>query len=138
MLLTGTIPVSTWTGRQPLNDEYNSRLATIVNERAQSGKHIILVPINSTIAVNELSDGLHPNDVGYQKMAVAWIQAVNRAQDLGWFQEAEPGNGNYSLAPLHAPELTTRKDSFSQLAAELRIEGLSGTTLLYSRQSLHR
>ena len=79
-----------------MNDQYNNKLAEFVNARAREGRHIVLVPIGSTVATNELKDGLHPNDIGYQKMAVAWIEAVNQAQDKGWFKEPEPGDGKNS------------------------------------------
>jgi hypothetical protein len=93
VVLTGTIPVSTWTGRQPLNDQYNRALVDLVGERAVQGKHIMLVPLNTSVVASDLTDGLHPDDDGYEEMAVAWVQAVDQAQDRGWFQEPEPGDG---------------------------------------------
>lgn len=106
VVLVGAIPVSTWIGRQPFIDQYNRVLEQIIDERADEGKHIMIVPINSTVAPSELEDGLHPDDDGYEKMAVAWVQAVNQVQDRGWFHEPEPGDGTSSRDFLCLLELT--------------------------------
>lgn len=71
-------------------------LTEIVGQRTSEGKHILTVPINSIVAIDELVDGLHPNDTGYHKIALAWIQAVNQAQDMGWFQEPQSEHGRYA------------------------------------------
>jgi lysophospholipase L1-like esterase len=56
---------------------YNAALVRIVRERAAEGAHILLVdqftgfPLSS-----ELSDGIHPNEAGYSRMASVWYEAI--------------------------------------------------------------
>ncbi|KIW02386.1 uncharacterized protein PV09_06206 [Verruconis gallopava] len=93
VVLVGTILPSTQPGRQSLNDQYNSALQQIVKDGQSTGKRVLLVPTGSAVDPDELVDGIHPNDAGYDKMAIAWIQGVNTAQDQGWFEAPEPGDG---------------------------------------------
>jgi lysophospholipase L1-like esterase len=85
--------VSTLLGRQALNDQYNAALQKMVDSRHDDDKHIMLVPIGSAVQPDELVDGIHPNDVGYHDIAVAWMQSVDDAQERGWFQKPEAGTG---------------------------------------------
>lgn len=126
-MLAGTIPLSTWAGRQPLNDQYNQALEQIVNQLAKAGERILVVPINATVATDELVDGLHPNDDGYKKMAVAWVQGVNRAQQNGWFQEPEPGNDmlcgtcyGYPLLTVHEGYVVPRNSGHKLAMSTIR------------------
>jgi hypothetical protein len=93
VLLVGTIIPSTLPGRQLLNDQYNVLLNQMITSRQEQGKHIMLVPMESAVQPDQLVDGIHPDNTAYQNIAVTWIQGVNGAQDRGWFEEPEPGDG---------------------------------------------
>ncbi len=61
---------------------YNAAMKALVAERAQAGKHIVLVDMYSAFTRNQsykdqlLFDGLHPNDAGYAVMADVWYDAI--------------------------------------------------------------
>jgi hypothetical protein len=63
---------------------YNAALPGVVQSRASAGKHILLVDMWSALSVNDLADGLHPNDGGYQKMSKVWQQGIDQAIANGW------------------------------------------------------
>jgi lysophospholipase L1-like esterase len=62
--------------------DFNNALASIVNERAEGGDHILMVDMYNAFTVNPdyksdwLYDGLHPNNAGYAVMADTWYDAI--------------------------------------------------------------
>lgn len=69
---------------------YNAQLPAIVQARANAGKHIVMVDMASALTTADLSDGLHPNDGGYQKMAAVWNDGIRQAIANGWVQAPTP------------------------------------------------
>ena len=61
---------------------FNARLASVINLRQGTGKKVMKVFM--PITTDDLVDGIHPGDAGYNKMAQAWIQALQRAAGRGW------------------------------------------------------
>jgi lysophospholipase L1-like esterase len=57
-------------------NQYNSQLATVVNQRINQGKNVIFVDQNTGFPSNELADGIHPNAQGYARMAAKWFNAI--------------------------------------------------------------
>ncbi len=55
---------------------YNTAVKALVDQKAAQGKHIHYVNINPALTTADLSDTLHPNDVGYSKMADVWYAAL--------------------------------------------------------------
>ncbi|MFE4265240.1 SGNH/GDSL hydrolase family protein [Streptomyces sp. NPDC056883] len=73
---------------------YNQRLKRMETELQQrSGRHFRyvkppwLTPADRADASMpaELADGLHPNDMGYEKVAEAYYEALEQAHSDGWF-----------------------------------------------------
>lgn len=65
-------------------DAYNAKIPDVVRQRVDDGKHLFMVNMSSPgIAVNDLSDGLHPSDEGYIKMADLWHTGLEGAYALG-------------------------------------------------------
>lgn len=56
--------------------DYNASMATIVSNRQALGDHITLVDMHAGLTLSDLSDGLHPNAGGYEKMGNIWADAV--------------------------------------------------------------
>lgn len=57
----------------------------VVDERATAGKTVSVVDMGSALnAATDLSDALHPNDQGFEKMAAVWLEGLNAANELGW------------------------------------------------------
>jgi lysophospholipase L1-like esterase len=55
---------------------YNNAIPGIVEERAQAGKHVIMVDQNTGFPLSELPDNVHPNEAGYVRMAGVWYEAI--------------------------------------------------------------
>lgn len=64
------------------NDQFR-KLAEI---RAREGKKVVLADMNSSRGpqLDDLVDGTHPNDCGYEKMAAIWFDAIQRASEKGF------------------------------------------------------
>ena len=56
--------------------DYNTAMAGIVATRQANGEHITLVDMYSGLTQSDLSDGLHPNAGGYDKMADIWADSI--------------------------------------------------------------
>jgi lysophospholipase L1-like esterase len=56
---------------------FNKAVPGEVKTRADAGKHVIFVDMFSALTTSDLgSDMIHPNEGGYEKMAVAWYTAI--------------------------------------------------------------
>lgn len=54
----------------------NAQIATEVTTRIRAGKHVQLVDGFSVISTGDLSDGLHPSEVGYKRLGDMWVSAI--------------------------------------------------------------
>jgi lysophospholipase L1-like esterase len=70
---------------------FDAALPDIVNSRASAGKHVYLVD-TSAITLSDLSDGLHPNDTGYQLLSNAWDSAIQTVIGKGWVKDPIAGS----------------------------------------------
>lgn len=58
--------------------DFNANLETMAMQRMANGDKIILVDMeNAIIYPDDLSDNLHPNESGYEKMAMVWLDALS-------------------------------------------------------------
>ena len=68
----------------PINDakldaacvKYNQAIVSVVQAHRKKGEAITTVDMHAVVAKSELADTLHPNDVGYAKMAKVWFDAI--------------------------------------------------------------
>lgn len=56
---------------------YNDALAAVVQERIAAGKHLVLVDHYGGFNPNDLGDGIHPTEQGYDLMGATWYAAIN-------------------------------------------------------------
>jgi lysophospholipase L1-like esterase len=61
---------------EPGVSDYNAALPAVVEDRAAAGVHVELVDLHTGFPVDGLSDGVHPNDLGYAFMADVWYAAL--------------------------------------------------------------
>ncbi|WP_395575114.1 FG-GAP-like repeat-containing protein [Streptomyces sp. BK79] len=73
-------------------DTYNEKLAEVVENRRNAGKHVLVADM-SALTTADLSDGLHPNDTGYGKMADVFHGEIRRAVLAGWVGAPQPPTG---------------------------------------------
>ena len=55
---------------------YNQNIQALVERRQQAGEAIIFVDLYYSLNLNDLPDGVHPNQEGFRKIAIAWEQAI--------------------------------------------------------------
>jgi lysophospholipase L1-like esterase len=64
---------------------YNRQIPELVRKRQAAGKHVAYVDFSSSLfSLSDLSDGTHPTDTGYLKMAGVWYQGIVAANDRGF------------------------------------------------------
>lgn len=68
-------------------DKFNAAIPDIVSSYVEAGKRLTLVNMNKALTTSDLSDGVHPNDNGYVKMAKAYYSAIESADSKGWITE---------------------------------------------------
>jgi lysophospholipase L1-like esterase len=65
---------TTWAAREVT---YNQTVAQVVADHVKLGEDVRLVDMHAAVAVADLfTDGEHPADAGYKKMAKAWFDAI--------------------------------------------------------------
>lgn len=66
---------------------FNAEIAGVVSQRADEGKHVLLVDMFDSLTISDLADDIHPNNRGYKKMADKWRQGIEQAKGKGWIKE---------------------------------------------------
>jgi lysophospholipase L1-like esterase len=56
--------------------KYNAAIRQVVSSRAAAGRPVSLVDAGGRLTRVDLADGVHPNAVGYRKLAQAWDAAL--------------------------------------------------------------
>ncbi|MEE4543149.1 ricin-type beta-trefoil lectin domain protein [Streptomyces sp. V4-01] len=84
-VLVGTLIVSTNPTEEPNRPAFNAKIPGIVQAEQAAGKHVRLVDMGALTAA-DLSDQLHPNDSGYQKMSDAFNAGIQAADAAGWIK----------------------------------------------------
>jgi lysophospholipase L1-like esterase len=57
-------------------ESYNDSVEALAVERANQGKHIIVVDHFEGFPQSELGDTVHPNETGYERMAQTWYDGI--------------------------------------------------------------
>jgi len=95
LFLASIIPMS---GHEADVRVFNTAIPGIVASHVALGHNVIYVPMYESLNINtDLSDGLHPNALGYQHMAQAWDSALHGV--------SEP-------ASIHALDVTSHDGQF--------------------------
>ncbi|CAG8973853.1 hypothetical protein HYALB_00005599 [Hymenoscyphus albidus] len=66
---------------------FNTAVAALMSTRIQKGQHIVIADLFSAVQAADLPDKTHPNDFGYNKMAVSWGNAKSSADSMGWIRD---------------------------------------------------
>jgi lysophospholipase L1-like esterase len=62
---------------------FNAALPGIVASRTNAGKKVMEVNMDDYFGEKDLQDDLHPSDEGYLKMAAAWYDGIQEADEKG-------------------------------------------------------
>ncbi|KAI9642081.1 hypothetical protein NHQ30_009952 [Ciborinia camelliae] len=63
---------------------FNSQIRDLVASKVAAGQKVSTVNMMDYVTVDDLVDGLHPTDHGYQQMAKAWFAGIQDVQRKGW------------------------------------------------------
>ena len=88
-VLVASLVVSTSGTVEQYRAAYNQAIPQIVSDAQAAGKHVAYVDM-SGLTTADLADTLHPNDMGYQKMADAFHRAIQAADSAGWLKNPAP------------------------------------------------
>ncbi|MFI0898971.1 ricin-type beta-trefoil lectin domain protein [Streptomyces sp. NPDC020983] len=92
-VLVASLVVSTSGTEEQYRGAYNQAIPGIVQSEQAAGKHVGYVDM-SAVTTADLSDYLHPNDNGYQKMADAFRRGVQAADSAGWLGGSGSGTAS--------------------------------------------
>lgn len=69
--------------------ETNAQYRDLVKRKTDEGKRIKLVDMHTAAgpSLDDLVDGVHPNDLGYQKMGLLWYEGIQDCASRGLIDE---------------------------------------------------
>ena len=113
LVLLSMLGPSTNSYYQARMDAFNRVLPTVAQHFMARGLHMMVVDTGIGINVAaDLFDDLHPNDVGYKKMALAWVDAIHEGMARGWI--AEPVDVSLPKLPERARSACPHNPSWVQ------------------------
>ena len=67
----------------------NAQYRDLVKRKREAGKRITLVDLHTAAgpSLDDLVDGVRPNDLGYQKMALLWFKGIQDCASRGLIEE---------------------------------------------------
>ena len=68
-----------WAYGNPRVDAFNAQLPTIIANHKGLGHNVSLADLHSALSASDFSDGIHPNKIGYTKMAQVWFTAMRKS-----------------------------------------------------------
>ncbi|RSL92417.1 hypothetical protein CEP52_013832 [Fusarium oligoseptatum] len=89
VLVCQLVPSTKLQTTQPRIKAFNDAIPSLVEELKNEGKRVIMVSMNDALELSDIDDDLHPNDEGYEKMAVEFTKAILLASSMNWI--SEPG-----------------------------------------------
>lgn len=95
ILIAKIVPSSTPATNNNI-DTINSQIDSLVQSRLKASPNMRLAVVDMQngdsahdVTTEDLKDGLHPNDGGYEKMAYKWYGGIVKAGRKGWLEEGE-------------------------------------------------
>ncbi|KAK8062432.1 carbohydrate esterase family 3 protein [Apiospora hydei] len=91
IVLSTLLPTTEATGASN-GPSINSQYEALVQRLRSNGRPIVIAYMNY-LTISDLTDGTHPTDDGYRKMAYVWWVAIERAAAAGLIKPAAPLEG---------------------------------------------
>ncbi|MES2657778.1 MAG: Ig-like domain-containing protein [Verrucomicrobiota bacterium] len=77
-IIVSSLPLRTDdSGKQSAQTVFNNAIPGIVNNQISLGRQVSYVNMSGVLVAGDLTDGVHPNQAGYNKMADAWLPAIS-------------------------------------------------------------
>lgn len=64
------------TANTNIQNQFNPYVQARVNAHASAGRRVTFLDMRSAVPLSDMPDSLHPNQNGYNKMAAAWLPAI--------------------------------------------------------------
>ena len=79
VIIVGTILPFTgqWASAESRAMVFNQKLSEIVRKYGRQGNKVFMADLRKAVSPEGLSDGIHPNQLGYEKMAEVWFQSFD-------------------------------------------------------------
>lgn len=88
---------------------FNSELKKVVKTRADKGKWVLLVDSNKVLTLNDLVDGMHPGDGGFEKIAKVFYDGITQAGKNNWISTPTDASVRGKPSPLNKSRQPTSK-----------------------------
>lgn len=75
-LIVASLTPTTNPALESVAQEYNAMLPDLVAKYAAGGTKAYFLDMHSKLTLSDISDGVHPNQAGYEKMGNAWFDAL--------------------------------------------------------------
>jgi lysophospholipase L1-like esterase len=98
-LLVADLIVGTNAGIAAGEPAFNAAVPGIVQAQQAAGKHVFYVDMGALTTADLSSDGIHPDDAGYQLMANAWNTGIQSAAADGWLTAPSPPGAATAAGP---------------------------------------
>jgi len=84
---------------QAATEVFNAGVRRVVQQWVQAGAKVVGVDMQGAggVEVGDLTDGEHPGDAGYAKMAAVWYRRILEARGMGWIEEPATEEGQVVL-----------------------------------------
>jgi lysophospholipase L1-like esterase len=76
---------------------YNAAMPALIDTKIAQGKKVHFVDARGVLTLNDLTDGIHPNQAGYNKMAPCWFNAIKPYLGLNTGIESSTKKNNDSV-----------------------------------------
>jgi lysophospholipase L1-like esterase len=83
-VLVATLPPSTDAGLEANIEAFNALVPGTCSDFISHGSLCWIVDMWSALTTDDLSTDILPNEAGYQKMAAAWLSAIDQITALDW------------------------------------------------------
>ncbi|GII87803.1 hypothetical protein Ssi03_57930 [Sphaerisporangium siamense] len=80
-------------------EAFTAQIPGMVDRLVARGLRVVYTDISALKLSEMRSDGVHPTDAGYDKIAEAFGKAAEEANDHGWIQEPNPPAANVGSSP---------------------------------------
>ena len=99
-------------------DDYNDKVKALVARKQAEGKPIAQADVNSVLTKADLSDGVHPSEDGYKKMAEYWCGVLSDYVSGRGTAPQPPETTQPATEPTETAEPVTEPEEPTETAAE--------------------
>ena len=68
-------------------DAYNAAMVDVVRSFKDQGRWVVLADVHSVVGLDDLVDGIHPGDAGYERMGRKFYEAIQVGESRGWLAD---------------------------------------------------